>query len=213
VVHLSDCFCLTQPSLYLSNLLLSLRAMLQMDLPHVNVLTKIDKISDYDELPFNLDYYTEVQDLSYLLPYLEQESPSLRSGKWGRLNEAVTNLVEEFALVRFQVLAVENKKSMMHLLRVVDRAGGYVFGPAEGANDTVWQVAMRNEASMLEATDIQERWIDRKDAYDETERQEEAAKLREAGAGAAGDDAADDMMDDLLPASADSGIKVERKKR
>ncbi|CRK27583.1 hypothetical protein BN1723_013986 [Verticillium longisporum] len=37
VVHLSDSFCLTQPSLYISNLLLSLRAMLQMDLPHINV--------------------------------------------------------------------------------------------------------------------------------------------------------------------------------
>jgi len=187
--------------------------MLQMDLPHVNVLTKIDKISEFDELPFNLDYYTEVQDLSYLLPYLEQESPSFRSEKWSRLNEAVTNLVEEFALVRFQVLAVENKKSMMHLLRVIDRAGGYVFGPAEGANDTVWQVAMRNEASMLDAMDIQERWIDQKDAYDETERQEEQARLKEVDAMAAENEAADDMMDDLPQPNSDSGIKVQRKKR
>ena len=71
VVHLSDSFCLTQPSLYISNLLLTLRAMLQMDLPHINVLTKIDKVAGYDPLPFNLDYYTEVQDLNYLLPSLE----------------------------------------------------------------------------------------------------------------------------------------------
>ena len=185
--------------------------MLQMDLPHVNVLTKIDKISEYDELPFNLDYYTEVQDLSYLLPYLEQESSSFRSEKWSRLNEAVTNLVEDFALVRFQVLAVENKKSMMHLLRVIDRAGGYVFGPAEGANDTVWQVAMRNEGSMLEAVDIQERWVDEKDAYDAMERQEEEAKLREAEA-MAENEYADEMMDGLPPPTSDSGIKVQRKK-
>ena len=108
--------------------------MLQMDLPHVNVLTKIDKISSYDPLPFNLDFYTEVQDLSYLFPTLEEESTALRNDKWRGLNDAVAKLIEDFALVRFEVLAVENKKSMMHLLRVIDRAGGYVFGGAEGAN-------------------------------------------------------------------------------
>ncbi|CAJ2513896.1 Uu.00g020150.m01.CDS01 [Anthostomella pinea] len=161
-VHMSDSFCLTQPSLYISNLLLTLRAMLQMDLPHINVLTKIDKIASYDPLPFNLDFYTEVQDLSYLLPYLNEESPAMRSEKFSRLNEAVAGLVENFALVRFETLAVENKKSMMQLLRVIDRAGGYIFGGAEGANDTVWQIAMRNESSMMEVPDIQERWVDSK---------------------------------------------------
>lgn len=216
VLHLSDSFCLTQPSLYVSNLLLALRAMLQMDLPHINVLTKIDKVSSYDPLPFNLDFYTEVQDLSYLLPSLEEESPALRSQKFSRLNQAVMDLVENFSLVHFEVLAVENKKSMMHLLRVIDRAGGYVFGSAEGANDTVWQVAMRNESSMLEVQDIQERWVDSKDAYDEVERKEweEQAKIREAE----GDDAVDDPTEDddfgsMAVPSSDSGIKVVRKKK
>ncbi|KAH8894094.1 hypothetical protein GQ53DRAFT_780210 [Thozetella sp. PMI_491] len=179
-VHLSDCFCLTQPSLYVSNILLALRAMLQLDLPHVNVLTKIDKISSYDTLPFNLDFYTEVQDLSRLVPVLEQESPALRNEKFGRLNQAIADMVDSFGLVNFQVLAVENKKSMMHLLRIVDRAGGYVFGGAEGTNDTVWQVAMRDESALLDVQDIQERWIDNKEAYDEIESQEEEAAINAA---------------------------------
>lgn len=187
VVHLSDSFCLTQPSLYISNILLALRAMMQMDLPHINILTKIDKIASYDPLPFNLDYYTEVQDLGYLQGALEEESPALRSEKWARLNTAVADMIESFGLVNFEVLAVENKRSMMHVLRVIDRAGGYVFGGAEGANDTVWQVAMRNESSMMEVQDIQERWIDNKDAYDELERNEEdqQRQLREAQEAAA----------------------------
>jgi hypothetical protein len=225
VVHLSDSFCLTQPSLYISNLLLSLRAMLQMDLPHINVLTKIDKVASYDTLPFNLDYYTEVQDLSYLMPHLEEESPVMRSDKFGRLNEAIANMIESYGLVRFEVLAVENKKSMMHLLRVTDRAGGYVFGGAEGANDTVWQVAMRNEASMMDVQDIQERWVDNKDAYDELERQadEEQARLREGaaegedeGGGAAAAPADADMYDpDFgdMTVPQNNGIKVVRKNK
>ncbi|KAI1638097.1 putative GTP binding protein [Biscogniauxia mediterranea] len=217
-VHLSDSFCLTQPSLYISNLLLTLRAMLQMDLPHINVLTKIDKVSSYDPLPFNLDFYTEVQDMSYLLPYLEEESPAMRSEKFSRLNKAVADLVENFSLVRFEVLAVENKKSMMHLLRVIDRAGGYVFGGAEGANDTVWQIAMRNESSMLAVQDVQERWVDAKDAYDaaeQMEQDEQDKKMRGANAGDATPDLIpddDDEFDGMPPPTGSSGVKVVRKK-
>lgn len=104
--------------------------MLQMDLPHINVLTKIDKLASYGELPFNLDFYTEVHDLSYLLPHLDDED---RVGdKFKGLNEAIVNLVESYSLVGFETLAVEDKRSMMHLLQVIDRAGGYAFGGAEG---------------------------------------------------------------------------------
>ncbi|KAK3379272.1 putative GTP binding protein [Lasiosphaeria ovina] len=214
VVHLSDCFCLTQPSLYLSNILLCLRAMLQMDLPHINVLTKIDRAANYDPLPFNLNYYTEVQDLSYLIPALESESPALRSGKLSRLNQAVANLVEQFGLVSFQVLAVENKKSMMHLLHVIDRANGYVFGAAEGTNDTIWQVAMRNESSLMDNQDLQERWIDNKESFDEIERkeEEEQQKLREDQAEAAAEAAQGADPLSSLPVS-NSGIRVVRKKK
>jgi GPN-loop GTPase len=186
--------------------------MLQMDLPHINVLTKIDMISSYDRLPFNLDYYTEVQDLTYLIPSLEQESPAVRSDRFGRLNRAIADMVEDFGLVNFEVLAVENKKSMMHLLRIIDRAGGYVFGSAEGANDTVWQVAMRNESSMLDAQDVQERWIDAKEVYDRMERMEEEQqeelrrKQAEAQAAAAG------AMEPLPVPALNSGPRVVRKK-
>lgn len=186
--------------------------MLQMDLPHINVLTKIDKISSYDPLPFKLDYYTEVQDLSYLMPTLDAETPAIRSDKFSGLNRAIADLVEQFGLVSFQVLAVENKKSMMHLLRMIDRAGGYAFGSAEGANDTVWQVAMRNEPSMPDAQDIQERWIDNKEAYDERERleEEQAEKFRDAQAEATGGVASNG---DQPMTWIDSGIRVARKKR
>lgn len=192
-----------------------------MDMPHVNVLSKIDKVSSYDELPFNLEYYTDVDDLTYLTPYLEAESPALRSKKFSKLNEAVASMIDSYGLVRYEVLAVENKKSMMHLLRVIDRAGGYVFGGAEGANDTVWAVAMRNETSMMDVQDIQERWIDQKADYDDLERQAEEEQARIAQEQAMGleqsqpsappgTDFDPDFGDMSMPA--DSGIKVVKKK-
>jgi hypothetical protein len=217
VLHLTDSYSLTLPSLYISTVLLSLRAMLQMDLPHLNVLTKIDKLSTYSPLHFPLDFYTEVHDLNYLLPHLATESPILNE-KFEGLNRAIIELVEEFGLVGFETLAVEDKSSMMHLLQVVDRAGGYAFGGAEGANDTVWQVAMREGTTTMDVRDVQERWIDAKEEYDEAERRmwDEEAKARDAayrGHAGGGQEEGEDEMDGLEDTPgyvAGGGVEVRR---
>jgi hypothetical protein len=217
VIHLIDSYALTLPSMYISALLLSLRAMLQLDLPHLNVLTKIDNLSNYTNLPFNLDFYTEVQDLNYLLPHLEAESSRLTNSKFSALNTAIIDLVEEFGLVAFETLAVEDKKSMMNLLKAIDRASGYAFGPAEGANDTVWSVAVREGMGGMDVRDVQERWLDAKDEYDALEREEleEVARMeekaRQSAMGAAMEGLEDDDLADWSGPVPDSGIKVRRK--
>ena len=184
-----------------------------MDLPHLNVLTKIDNLSNYAPLPFNLDFYTEVQDLNYLLPHLEAESSRLSHEKFGPLNNAIIDLIEEFGLVGFETLAVEDKKSMMSLLRQSDRAGGYAFGPAEGANDSIWQVAVREGLGSMDVRDVQERWLDAKDEYDGKELGElerEAAWTREQNQQLPATDEDDELADFKGPLP-DSGIKVVRK--
>lgn len=187
-----------------------------MDLSHLNVLTKIDKLSSYGPLPFNLDYYTEVQDLSYLLPHLASENPVMRHPKFEGLNNAVIELVEDFGLVGFETLAVEDKRSMMTLLQAIDRAGGYAFGGAEGANDTVWQVAMREGMQGMTVGDVQERWIDRKEEFDEMERveREETAKAEEAQSmmgdvGGGEDNDIEELQRSSVPDT--SGIKIVRR--
>jgi len=185
-----------------------------MDLPHVNVLTKIDKLSSYAPLPFNLDYYTEVQDLSYLLPHLASESPVMNS-KFEGLNKAIVELIEDFGLVGFETLAVEDKMSMMKLLQVIDRAGGYAFGGAEGANDTVWQVAMREGMTTMDVRDVQERWLDRKDEFDEKERRDLEQEIRGPEEPSLTDDAGDEDEDDdeieeIDRHFRDSGVRVVR---
>ncbi|PVH95236.1 hypothetical protein DM02DRAFT_601183 [Periconia macrospinosa] len=256
VIHLTDSIVLSRPSLYVSSLLLALRSMLQMDLPHLNVLTKIDNLRDYGELPFNLDYYTEVQDLNYLLPHLNREQTSGIPGpnvasqkdqqamdlddnddeptsKFSALNKAIVEMVEDFALVGFETLAVEDKKSMMTLLRAIDRAGGYAFGGIEGANDTVWQMAMRQDGVTMDARDVQERWLDRRDELDEEERRAWAEESKAMGdrpepsatvtaprptaevdkKSVKDDDDADDLeeMRKFMESKQDSGINVVRK--
>lgn len=104
-VHLMDASHILDASRYVAVLLLALRTMLQLELPHVNVLSKVDLLGQAGEdLPFNLDYYTEVQDLSYLLPLLERDP---RTARFAELNRTICDLVEEFGLVSFETLAVE----------------------------------------------------------------------------------------------------------
>lgn len=197
----------------------------------MNVLTKIDKLAAYGPLDQNLDFYTEVQDLSHLLPSLAAERSGItRHPKFEGLNNAIIELIENFGLVGFETLAVEDKKSMMTLLKAIDRAGGYVFGGAEGANDTVWQVAMREGFEGQDVKEVQERWIDYRDEWDKKERldhEEEARREEAAGdisepsgtelnGGSVTSQSPDEeeVSDDEIeewPRMADSGVKVVRK--
>ncbi|KAI4791949.1 putative ATP binding protein [Aureobasidium sp. EXF-8845] len=200
VVHLLDSLTLSRPTLYISSLLLCLRSMLHLPFPLVNVLTKIDNLAKNSEpLPFNLDYYTEVQDLDYLLPHLDAEQnntsvqnlqdragtkdiPKAPESKFTALNEALIQLIADFGLVAFETLAIEDKVSMTNLLHAVDRASGYVFGTDKGTNDSVWQVAMQEGwGGKIDVRDVQERWIDRRDEFDQMEAQQiEDQKAEEA---------------------------------
>ncbi|KZO92026.1 hypothetical protein CALVIDRAFT_504954 [Calocera viscosa TUFC12733] len=196
-VHLCDAHYVTDASKYVSVLLLSLRTMLQLELPHINVLSKVDLITQYGDLSFNLDFYTEVQDLSYLEAQLASQPGGT---KFASLNRAICDLVEDFGLVGFETLAVEDKASMLRLLRVVDNATGYVFAPPPGAREATPAAPLAREAQRRSTTgpntdalfssafsalpggdvrDVQERWVDAREEWDEWER-EQWAKEGEA---------------------------------
>ena len=191
----------------------------------VNVLTKIDNLKAVggDDLRFNLDFYTEVQNLQQLLPVLAAEQASSGGGseKWECLNTALIGLIEDFGLVGFETLAVEDRQSMASLLKAIDRASGFVFAGARATDEqgrtlndeaSIWAQAMSEQwAGKIDVRDVQERWIERKDEFDELERKawEEEAKmagaLPESGAAAAvrreesgNGDGATDADDELI---------------
>lgn len=70
-VHLVDSHYCSDASKFISVLLTSLSTMLQVELPHVNILSKADLIERYGKLSFSIDFYTEVLDLSYILSELQ----------------------------------------------------------------------------------------------------------------------------------------------
>eukprot|EP01097_Dermamoeba_algensis_P003765 TRINITY_DN2571_c0_g1_i2.p1 TRINITY_DN2571_c0_g1~~TRINITY_DN2571_c0_g1_i2.p1 ORF type:complete len:312 (-),score=46.12 TRINITY_DN2571_c0_g1_i2:168-1103(-) len=72
-VNLVDSHYCTVPSLFISVLLTSLSTMIHLEMPHINILSKVDLLPKYGKLAFNLEFYTDVLDLDYLLQFLEDE--------------------------------------------------------------------------------------------------------------------------------------------
>ncbi|KAI9208539.1 uncharacterized protein BJ171DRAFT_438055 [Polychytrium aggregatum] len=155
-VHLVDAHYCTDPAKYVAMLLLSLKAMMQLELPHVNILSKVDLMEAYGTLAFNLDYYTEVQDLSYLLQRLNTDN---FGRKFTKLNEALCELIEEFSLVAFQTLCIEDKESVLKVVKHIDRANGYFHaGDEENLLETVMSVPV---GSFLdEVAVVSEKYLD-----------------------------------------------------
>ncbi|KAM2222217.1 hypothetical protein ACFXTI_016400 [Malus domestica] len=114
-VHLVDAHLCSDPGKYVSALILSLSTMLHMELPHINVLSKIDLIESYGKLAFNLDFFTDVEDLSYLQYKLDQDP---RSAKYRKLTKELCEVVEDYSL---------DKESVGNLVKLIDKSNGYIF--------------------------------------------------------------------------------------
>lgn len=153
-INLIDSHYCSEPTKFVSTLLLALNMMLRMGLPHVNVLSKADLLCKHkSKLQFNLDYYTDVLDLKYLLESLD-DTPTLN--KYRKLNEAICSMVEDYALVSFQLLNARSTASMLRLRNHIDKANGYIYKAGEEtAVNSLMACAVGVEAeSMRQAHDI-----------------------------------------------------------
>lgn len=130
-VQLVDSHYCSDPGKFISVCLTSLNTMLQIELPHINLLSKVDLVEKYGKLQFNLDYYTDVLDLEYLLDCFPEDN---FTKKYRALNKAMTELITDYSLVNFIPVTVKSKERMLAVSQQVDKANGYVFGSGEERN-------------------------------------------------------------------------------
>jgi GPN-loop GTPase len=71
VVQLIDSVYCTDVTKFLSAALLGTTTMIRLELPAINVLSKIDLLQTYESLPMQLDFFTECYDLERLVPFLD----------------------------------------------------------------------------------------------------------------------------------------------
>ncbi|XP_055375183.1 GPN-loop GTPase 3 [Condylostylus longicornis] len=105
---------------FISGTMAALSVMINLEAPHVNVLTKMDLLSK--SARNQLDKYLE-PDPKALLGEITKESA------WGRrhrkLSEAIGNLIEDFSLVRFIPLNMNDEETVDDLLLQIDNVIQY----------------------------------------------------------------------------------------
>ncbi|CAI5716163.1 unnamed protein product [Hyaloperonospora brassicae] len=174
VVHLVDAHHCTDSSKFVSVVMLSLSSMVRLELPHINVLSKIDLMQQYGKTAFNLDFYTDVLDLRYLLDRLDEPDdaedeqqisleprqsaiPTSRfAERFRHMNEALINVIEDFSLVSFLPVQIEDPATLQKLIAAVDKANGFVFTGVDFQTAVVKDYAFGDQR----APDVQEKYID-----------------------------------------------------
>ncbi|ESN98929.1 hypothetical protein HELRODRAFT_67088 [Helobdella robusta] len=156
-VYLVDSHYCTDPCQFISVLIASLGAMLRIELPHINVLSKVDIIEKQASLLFNLDFFTEVLDLKKLLDYVPSD-PFI--AKYKKLNNCLAGMIEDYSLVSFLALHVEDRYSMLRVMKAADKACGYLFGSEdERTIDKLFSHAMAAEFDYEKIASLQEKYV------------------------------------------------------
>eukprot|EP00767_Chilomastix_cuspidata_P003693 gnl/Chilomastix_cuspidata/3816.p1 GENE.gnl/Chilomastix_cuspidata/3816~~gnl/Chilomastix_cuspidata/3816.p1 ORF type:complete len:328 (-),score=98.96 gnl/Chilomastix_cuspidata/3816:76-1059(-) len=124
-VHLCDVTCIADPGKFISASFTALSAMLNVELPAVNLLSKVDLLRTLGRLALPFDAYVRGCDFPAVLDLL-RGLPSL--DRYRRLNEAVVEMLEDTALVAFTPVSVTDGPAMLAAQREVDTALGYTTG-------------------------------------------------------------------------------------
>lgn len=146
-VFIVDATFVTDVSKFISGSLLALSAMIAMQLPHVNVLSKCDLVEDASmervlemESALQLwdvlgDHGSNVnatvaalgqRDLSVPFEQSEvAERATQRKLKWNRLTEAICSLLDDFSMVGFIPLNINDEDNISHVMATVDHAIQY----------------------------------------------------------------------------------------
>ncbi|XP_052072703.1 GPN-loop GTPase 3-like [Mytilus californianus] len=109
-----------EASKFVSGVLTALSTMVTLEIPHVNVMTKLDLLSK--KAKKDLERYLEPE-----LPVLlnEEFDDSKFSNKFKKLNTAIASVIEDYSLVKFVPLDMSEEDSITDLLLQIDNAIQY----------------------------------------------------------------------------------------
>jgi GTPase SAR1 family protein len=130
-VFLIDVTFVVDISKFLSGSLLSLSAMIALELPHVNVLTKCDLIAEEEverilSMQSASELWTREQDSTSLLPTRyedgteEQRKLERRRRHRQRLTDSICQVLDDYTMVSYVPLNIKDEDSVDHVLACVD---------------------------------------------------------------------------------------------
>lgn len=188
VVQLVDATQCRSPPAFLSSTLLGLAAMIRLELPTVNILSKTDLIlgNETKDLLFGMDFFLDCRSLELLADYLDGSGTDMQDDnymidiaddaeyqaaryavknssfwqKHRKLYKALAEVVEDYGLLNFAPLDVQNATSVGQVLRAIDQANGFVFIDQVNKEkvESLFNVAVQETENRFESiADIQER--------------------------------------------------------
>jgi hypothetical protein len=101
-----------------------LAAMLKLELPHINVLSKFDVLEGVGATPsaFDLRLFLETGDFTALPGAIEEGDAATAD-----LHTALADLLDSFGLVSLMPLSIKSKTLMYSLIAKVDETTGYIY--------------------------------------------------------------------------------------
>ncbi|XP_054281858.1 GPN-loop GTPase 3-like [Macrosteles quadrilineatus] len=105
---------------FLSGTMAALSVMVNLELPHVNVLSKMDLLTK--SARNRLDSYLD-PDPNALLQ--DNEKTSTWNSKYRKLTEALGQIIEDFSLVRFHPLNIKDEENLADLLLTINNVIQY----------------------------------------------------------------------------------------
>jgi len=110
-VYLLDSQFVSDVTKYISGCMASLSAMIQLELPHVNILSKMDLVSNKKDIEEYLDPNAQV-----LLSQLNRQM----APRFGKLNKSLAELVDDYNMVNFVPLDLRKESSIQYVLSYID---------------------------------------------------------------------------------------------
>ena len=114
-VYLLDALFVLEPEKFISGCMLSLSCMLQLELPHINVVTKCD-IADKEEVQRILE-----ADSVWTM----NSKSRVNTGKLKGLTDALCSVIDDYMMVSFVMLDISDEDSMDLVLSHTDHAIQY----------------------------------------------------------------------------------------
>ena len=141
-----------------SSKLFALAAMAAIELPFINILSKADLLTPQEREELTLErLHPELEHASYdsdrlegeiYCSHIDESHHFSRSNGYGghqqRLWSRLEELVDDLPYLHHILVAVEDKDSMLHVLRAVDRANGYAFGGLTAGNDSIMGIVAQD---------------------------------------------------------------------
>ena len=112
-VFLLDCHFIVDATKMFSGIMTALSSMILLELPHVNILSKIDLLSPQSKK--SLDQYLDPDPQELLAEVSANVDP-----KYKKLNKAISSLIQDYSFVQFLPLDISDEESKANVLLQID---------------------------------------------------------------------------------------------